>query len=82
MKHSAKHFSVLKRQLGLGLLCWALVGTALEALAAPPVAASTGQVIASGTVPDEATKSAILAKLRELYGASRAAHNSTSWVAR
>lgn len=75
MKHSKKHFSVLKHHIGLGLLCCALSGTTLHAMAAPPVAASSEQVIASGTVPDESTKSAILAKLRELYGASRVVDN-------
>jgi len=30
-----------------------------------------GQVLAAGTVPDEATKAAVLARLRELYGAER-----------
>jgi OOP family OmpA-OmpF porin len=40
--------------------------------AAPaPAAPQPGQVTASGTVPDEATKAAVLAKLREVYGADR-----------
>lgn len=30
-----------------------------------------GQVLASGTVPDEASKAAVLARLRELYGADK-----------
>lgn len=30
-----------------------------------------GQVVASGTVPDEATRQAVLTRLRELYGAQR-----------
>ena len=30
-----------------------------------------GQVLAAGTVPDEASKAAVLARLRELYGADR-----------
>lgn len=30
-----------------------------------------GQVLAAGTVPDEATKAAVLARLREIYGAER-----------
>ncbi|MCU6432920.1 OmpA family protein [Undibacterium sp. Jales W-56] len=39
---------------------------------APPVASpAPGQVLASGTVPDEASKASVLAKLRELYGADR-----------
>lgn len=41
-------------------------------VAAPaPAAAQPGQVVASGTVPDEATKAAVLARLREVYGADR-----------
>lgn len=40
--------------------------------AAPaPATPQPGQVLASGTVPDEGTKAAVLAKLRELYGAER-----------
>lgn len=47
--------------------------------AAPPTAAppakvpapQPGNVVASGTVPDEATRQAILARLRELYGPDR-----------
>ena len=30
-----------------------------------------GQVLAAGTVPDEASKAAVLARLRELYGADK-----------
>lgn len=42
----------------------------------PPVAPTTtmqqpGQVFVSGTVPDEASKAAVLVPLRELYGAAR-----------
>jgi OOP family OmpA-OmpF porin len=33
--------------------------------------AQGGQVIVSGVVPDEATRSAIVARMRELYGADR-----------
>jgi OOP family OmpA-OmpF porin len=35
------------------------------------VQAAPGQVVASGTVPDEATRAAVLTRLRELYGADR-----------
>lgn len=49
---------------------------ALLALAASPSWAQTaapqpGQVLAAGTVPDEATKAAVLARLREIYGVER-----------
>ena len=51
-------------------LCCA--GAAAAQNTAPaPAAPQPGQVLASGTVPDEATKAAVLAKLRELYGAER-----------
>ncbi|MFZ6674178.1 OmpA family protein [Undibacterium sp. Xuan67W] len=37
----------------------------------PMISPAPGQVLASGTVPDEASKASVLAKLRELYGADR-----------
>lgn len=52
---------------------WLLL-SALCAAALPAHAASTaepGKVVAAGDVPDEATRQAILARLRELYGADR-----------
>src|SRR6202007_1722950 len=44
---------------------------ALHATAQAPIPASPqpGQVVLNGTVPDEATKAAILARVREMYGA-------------
>jgi OOP family OmpA-OmpF porin len=53
-----------------GLLCLA-PAAAQQAAAPAPAAPKPGQVVASGTVPDEATKAAVLAKLREVYGAER-----------
>lgn len=50
------------------LLLALLLGTATMAEAQAP---QPGQVLAAGTVPDEATKAAVLARLRELYGAER-----------
>lgn len=50
---------------------------AIVAMAAAPVAAPAaatpqpGQVLASGTVPDETTKAGVLARLREVYGADK-----------
>jgi OOP family OmpA-OmpF porin len=53
-------------------------GTAASAAPAQPVAAPAasasgpaGPVVVSGVVPDEATRAAILARVRELYGAHR-----------
>jgi OmpA-OmpF porin, OOP family len=40
-------------------------------IAPAPAAPQPGQVLASGTVPDEATKAAVLAKLRDVYGPDR-----------
>jgi OOP family OmpA-OmpF porin len=48
--------------LAAGSPAWALA----QAQAPQP-----GQVLAAGTVPDEATKAAVLARLRELYGEER-----------
>jgi len=45
-----------------------MFGAAAPASAQAP---QPGQVLAAGTVPDEATKAAVLARLRELYGAER-----------
>lgn len=61
--------AALAAALFLGLAAAA----AAQAPKPPPAAAPTapGQVVASGTVPDEATKAAVLARLRELYGAER-----------
>ena len=44
---------------------------AAQNTAPAPAAPEPGQVLASGTVPDEATKAAVLAKLRDLYGPER-----------
>jgi len=50
-----------------------LAGSAGTAAAQVPAPASPmpGQVLVSGTVPDEASKAAMLARVRELYGAHR-----------
>jgi OmpA-OmpF porin, OOP family len=49
------------------LLCVACSAAALAQTAAP----QPGQVLATGTVPDEATKASVLARLREVYGADQ-----------
>lgn len=49
------------------LLCLALAPAAV----AQTAAATPNQVVVAGTVPDEATRNAILAKVREVYGAER-----------
>lgn len=60
-----------------GTATWAQVAVApaaaAPAAAVPAIApsASTGPVVASGTVPDEATKAAVLARLRAVFGAER-----------
>jgi OOP family OmpA-OmpF porin len=63
---------------GAGLTSWALAQSPTVASAAqvtsPPAAATVlgaGQVVVSGTVPDEATRVAILNRARELYGSDR-----------
>ncbi|MFN3914298.1 MAG: OmpA family protein [Aquabacterium sp.] len=63
---------------GAGLTSWALaqsptVASAAQAAALPAAATvlGAGQVVVSGTVPDEATRVAILNRARELYGSDR-----------
>jgi OOP family OmpA-OmpF porin len=63
----AQPSSLLKHLLPL-----ALALGATGAAAAPPAAAAVpNQVVVAGTVPDEATRNAILARVREVYGAER-----------
>lgn len=51
---------------------FANAGAASAQNVAPPVATpAPGQVLVTGTVPDEASKAAALARLREVYGADR-----------
>lgn len=52
----------------LFIACLCVAAGAASAQTAP---AASQPVIASGTVPDDATKSAVLSRLRELYGAER-----------
>jgi OmpA-OmpF porin, OOP family len=58
-----------------GVWCWLLAMTATSVWAQQPAAqapaAIAGKVVASGVVPDEETRSAIVARLRELYGADK-----------
>lgn len=46
-------------------------GVVAQTAAPAPATPQPGQVLASGTVPDEAAKAAVLARLRELYGPER-----------
>jgi OOP family OmpA-OmpF porin len=65
----------LVNRLGLGVLACPVVAVAQVATATLPAVASpmsaNGPVVVSGTVPDEATRASVLARLRELYGAER-----------
>jgi OOP family OmpA-OmpF porin len=45
-------------------------GTGAISAAPPPANATPGQVVVGGKVPDEATKAAVLARLRDTYGAA------------
>jgi OOP family OmpA-OmpF porin len=58
-----------KTKHALGLL--ALAAGCAAAQAPAPVTPMPGQVLVSGTVPDEASKAAVLARVRELYGFDR-----------
>lgn len=53
------------------LAAWAQTTTPTRAAPNVAATASQGKVIVSGTVPDEATRAAILGKVREVYGADR-----------
>lgn len=53
------------------LLPLALALAALPAAAQTAVPAAPNQVVVAGIVPDEATRNAILARVREVYGAER-----------
>ena len=48
-----------------------LLCSVASAQAPAPVTPMPGQVLVSGTVPDEASKAAMLARVRELYGSDR-----------
>lgn len=69
MKTSLPQFAPRIALLGAALL---ITGWGHAQNIAPPVATpAPGQVLVTGTVPDEASKSAALARLREIYGAER-----------
>jgi OOP family OmpA-OmpF porin len=53
------------------LAALAMVAGAAGAQVPAPATPMPGQVLVSGTVPDEASKAAMLARVRELYGAER-----------
>ncbi len=59
----------MRQRLILSLVC--LCGAAAVAQAPAPSSPRPGQVLISGTVPDEASKAALLARLRALYGAEQ-----------
>jgi len=67
MKNSFKQRLTLT--LWAGLVAFAPL--AAMAQAAPDSSAAPGQVVITGTLPDDASKLAILTKLREIYGANR-----------
>lgn len=62
-------------RLSAMILCCGLGGFAAPALGQAPLQYQTaprpGQIVISGTVPDEASKAALLGRLRELYGADQ-----------
>ncbi|MBU9419719.1 OmpA family protein [Burkholderia multivorans] len=65
--------SALPANTGTGSASAAASGTLVRGtagtLAPPPANATPGQVVVGGKVPDEATKAAVLQKLRDTYGA-------------
>ena len=60
-----------QRALAAFFVSCAATAAGAQNTAPAPATPQPGQVLASGTVPDEATKAAVLAKLREVYGADR-----------
>ena len=60
--------AALAAALALALMGSSLSARAQSATVAPLPAAAPGNVVVSGVVPDEATRQAILAKTREVYG--------------
>src|SRR5690606_14504291 len=69
INRSTQSLPLLATLLAFGLSAACIVHPASAQVAAPVSAAKS--VIAAGTVPDEATKAAVLGRLRELYGAQR-----------
>ncbi len=79
----SRALDVMRRCGALALLCLAAAMACAQAprapaatpAATPPSGAASavrpGNVVVAGTVPDEATRQAILARTRELYGADR-----------
>ncbi len=58
-------------KLSIFHLACCIAAASAQAQAPAPVTPMPGQVLVSGTVPDEASKAAMLARVRELYGAER-----------
>jgi len=58
-------------RIALPFITAMLLTPAVQAQAPVPTTPLPGQVLASGAVPDEASKAAVLAKLREVYGADK-----------
>lgn len=67
MRHIRTVFSIFLS------ICLGIAAGAVQAQASIPALATPqpGQVLVSGTVPDEASKAGVLARLRELYGADK-----------
>ena len=59
------------KPLTLFLLLAAIFAAQAQTQAPAPASPQPGQILVTGTVADEASKAAVLARLRELYGAER-----------
>ena len=68
-RHRAVPAAALALVLAAG--AWPLPVRAQPAAAGAAAPGTAGKVVVSGVVPDEATRAAILARVRELYGAER-----------
>ena len=61
------------KPLTLFLPLAAIFNVHAQTQAPAPASPQPGQILVTGTVADEASKAAVLARLRELYGAERVA---------
>ena len=59
----------MKASLVVSAICLALQTSAFAEVSSVKTLDEPGKVIASGSVPDEASRATILARLRDLYGA-------------
>jgi OOP family OmpA-OmpF porin len=70
-KAAPARFERMRQCAGITLGLSLALGLGVALAQAPAAAPAAAKVVVSGVVPDEATRTAILARVRELYGAER-----------